>query len=274
MFWQGMRATFVVAVMMAATTGSAAADETFYGETRGWTTVALGDNGRFTGCAATIARDGGTWGFGQHVSGQWRLAFGAPGLHGAQPVTIDIDRATFPYHTAEGDGTNLYVSVDAASLDAVRRGNRMTVTLGNGQTANMTLAGTAAAMLKVQECVQNGGRPPAAGGTLPAVPGGAAAAVENDALRGGAGCPDFRRWASLGSNTPAVLTVTNRSDRALTLYWIDFNGQPQEYAGTLPGETLQLDTYASHRWLARDFGGTCVGGVMDMAAGMNTYDLR
>lgn len=245
---------------------AAGAQQVPYGEARGWMTIADFSGGRFLGCGAMINRDGGTWGIAQDAGRGWRLVFGAPGNHGVSDVTIDIDRATFPYHQAEGDGINVYVPVDYGSLDAVRRGNWMTVSFPGGASGTLSLAGTAAAILKVEECVQNAG----------VVPGRAPAqrVVESDALRPDPSCPVFGQVRSPASQQPATIRFTNRADRALNVYWLDFDGQPQEYAGLMPGESTQIDSYAGHLWVARDFAGSCVGGVMQTGAGFSTYDLR
>ena len=286
-----MRLWTCLAAVAALTLGlpQARAQQVYYGESRGWTTFADFANGSFNGCAALINRDGGTWGMAQGAGGDWRLVFGAPGNYGQRGVTIDIDRATFPYNVADGDGENVIVRIDYSSLEAVRRGNWMTIAIDGGATGTFSLAGTAAAILKIEECVAYQGNTPTPGGgnagvtsgsgggaavTPPSSGGKPATGGVADVQTGGAPCPAPATAPSIDAGGPATLYFVNDTGRALTIYWIDRSGRIDSIAALPAEDGVVIDTTIGHSFLVRDIDGACYGGVIRSGGPSERIDIR
>ncbi len=98
-------------------------------------------------------------------------------------------------------------------------------------------------------------------------------AQEEDRLKMGAGCPALGSMPSPNVQDLGSVTFVSAADRAVTLYWLDFDGMPVEYAGLLPGEEVSFESYAGHRWIAKDFSWTCHGGVIEVPFGRSTITI-
>lgn len=245
------------------TAGAAAADANFtdYGTARGWVVQAVDYDGSFARCEAM--KDDVAFMLTLSVEGWMVTADAVPGNPAEVAGMIDINRASAPATFYQMDDGRYAAYLDDGMVTALRDGSHLTLEVA-GQITDGPLSGSAAAMGKLEECLANGG----------ATPGGAAmdqAAIDSDATRLGAGCPALGEFASPPSDNPAHAVFVNNSDVAVTIYWIDFDGQIQEYAGTLPGESWEVETWAGHYWLAKDFDGTCHGGTMVTAAGQNRF---
>jgi hypothetical protein len=213
--------------------------------------------------------------------GSTRPLPGGFGFDGGQTTPIDFSVDT-------KKGARAWFSISPADVDRMRASSTIEVDIGK-YSLQWPLTGSAAAITKVEECAAkfgpkaNANNAPSAGAGLmkkrvrsddTASEPAAAPAVEDDAFRLGAMCPAAGSFRSLQLSDPATATFMNRSDRALTVYWLNFEGNPVEYAATLPGESVTLDTYAAHAWIAKDFDGTCVGGVHVAEAGANRFVLE
>ncbi len=80
----------------------------------------------------------------------------------------------------------------------------------------------------------------------------------------GAGCPAYGTVRSIDSQDAGDVTFVNRSDRAVNLYWLDLQGNNVEMGGMVPDESIALTSNAGHRFIAKDFSGTCLGGVWEV----------
>lgn len=272
-----MRSLGLIALLGMLAAEGAAAQQVYYGQTRGWTTTADYDAGRFLGCGAEISRDGGTWRIARDAPGAWQLIFAAPGNVGTSPVTLDIDRATFPYNRAEGDGTHVYVAVDYSSLEAVRRGNWMTVSFQGGASGTLSLAGTAAAILKVEECVAYAGQPSSGRGTAPSQGTSTTPRVGGSAPQpyaGGGACPDRMTHTSVEAGGAASAYFVNATNRALMIYWVDAYGEVSETAPLPANDGIVLDTTIGHAFFVRDFQGACYGGAIRVDGPAVRIDIR
>lgn len=199
-------------------------------------------------------------------------------------------------------------TADADLLTQLARAATVQVRIGN-QTANMSLAGSTAAMLMLQDCwVQmnrengvtdieqtrqyqslkrdfasvNGGAvrqpaPPAraaiSGSPTPpqVVSVGPAEPDRYDA------CPAPAPGAAVRSpatRTPELVTFHNRSQVPLTVYWYDFDGNPQEMFQVRPGVRIDANTYSGHLFVARDALGGCYGGVLQVRPGGGSFALQ
>jgi hypothetical protein len=75
-------------------------------------------------------------------------------------------------------------------------------------------------------------------------------------------CQDLFKVKSKGSDTPAKITFVNRSGMYRGILWLDFGGQPKDYANLNDGEEVTLDTFLSHPWMVTDGPGDCIEIVM------------
>jgi hypothetical protein len=98
--------------------------------------------------------------------------------------------------------------------------------------------------------------------------------VESDAHRMGAGCPQLGQYKSPPSTARTTIEFTGQVDHAVTVYWIDFKGNPVDYGGLVGNNKLKFDTFLGHYWIAKDFDGRCYGGVMQARAGANRIVVR
>lgn len=131
------------------------AAETSYGTTRGWTVYAGSIDGRFRYCVGQNEIDGITLRLGSDGA-QWQVAI---------PVTV----ASGSFGGFEVDGQRWDMSGPVGTkwvfgwinhseeLDAIRNGNLMILDIGRA-SIDVPLKGTAAVVLKVQECLQRRGR--------------------------------------------------------------------------------------------------------------------
>lgn len=246
-------------------------DITDYGTARGWDVMALSYDGQFARCAG-VSPD---FPFTLELSVEgWTLTVDGP-LDNPPEISgyVDVDRASFEgtfYPQANG---RYAMFLEDGLVESIRAGRRLAVDL-NGSVTAANLSGSTAAMLKIEECVQRQGRAGAATGGAPKPKvAKKAAPVEDDASNMGADCPAYGTDPSPASSEPAQVEFINRSDIAVSIYWLDFNGAPVEYAGLLPGESVTLDTFAGHLWLAKDFNMVCHGGVWPAGSGFVSYEI-
>jgi len=78
-------------------------------------------------------------------------------------------------------------------------------------------------------------------------------------------CSDLLKVKSQVSDTPAKITFINTSGMYRSILWLDFSGQPKDYAGLNSGEEVTLDTFLTHPWMVTDGPGNCVEIVMPHA---------
>jgi hypothetical protein len=71
-------------------------------------------------------------------------------------------------------------------------------------------------------------------------------------------CDTLRSEVSRNSDTPVSMTFVNNSDGYRAILWIDFSGQPKDYAGLNPGEQFSINTFLTHPWMITDGPGNCL----------------
>lgn len=249
---------------------------TDYGKTRGWDVLSITYDGSFMRCSG-VSMD---FPFTLEKSSEgWSLTIDGPLDNPPEVVGyVDVDRASFE-GTFYPQGNGRYAMfLEDGLVESIRDGSRLQVE-ANGQITPAALSGSSAAMLKIEECMDRAGQVAAA----PATPKPAAApkpklaqtapAIEDDASNMGRGCPAYGGAPSPQSSDPAQVEFVNRSDIAVSIYWLDFAGAPVEYAGLLPGEAVTLDTYVGHLWLAKDFNMECHGGIWGANPGFTSYEI-
>ena len=138
--------------------------ENLYGAAHDWQVGFGRIDGSFAYCYAEMLFDEGPMRIG-YDGGQWQLGLL---VRSKAPYegSIEVDgRSFYAAGTANQDWT--FVWLDMQMLDAVRNGDELVVEL-NRQSINRPLKGIAAAITKVDECVQRKGVPP--GGKAAAEP--------------------------------------------------------------------------------------------------------
>lgn len=245
--------------MMAA--GSASAQERVFDEAGEWSILAGMVAGSFGYCVAEreidgravrIWSDGEAWTFG--------LASEEPGKIGA----FDIDDESHPLDQRRDDGIT-ELDLTYASLEAVRNGRLATVIL-DGEEVELPLNGTAAAALRVQDCLRLEGAAPEGEDDLYAVE--TLTATETGPM--GPGCPARDAAASVVDGVPTELTLRLAgAGDVLQVYWVDPFGRllPMPVAFGAEAPEVTLDAYAGQSFVVKDLDGACRGEVARAVAG-------
>jgi hypothetical protein len=75
-------------------------------------------------------------------------------------------------------------------------------------------------------------------------------------------CKERTKFRSKNSDTKTKITFINRSGGMRGILWLDFNGQPKDYANLQNGEEAVFDTFMTHPWMITDGPGNCLQIVM------------
>ncbi|WP_323035444.1 hypothetical protein [Pararhodobacter sp.] len=86
------------------------------------------------------------------------------------------------------------------------------------------------------------------------------------------GCNLFPGLASRNSDTPQTVTFVNQSGEYRTVMWLDFNGQPVEYAALNPGESTTIASFLTHPWMFTDGPGNCIQ-IIELQPGVSSYAI-
>jgi hypothetical protein len=248
---------------------AAPAEENYadYGVTKGWQVLAISQDGAFMRCSGASE----TFPFTLDYSAEgWVLTVDPPaGQPDEVNGTVDVDRASFEgtFYPLSNERYGMFM--EDGLVEAIRTGSRLAVEI-NGEVVDTELKGSSAAMTKIEECTDNGGVPPKAS---KAGKSKAAALVESDAARMDATCPDVKAFPSVASDESAQIEFINASDIAISIYWVDFDGKLVDYAGTLPGESVTLDSFVGHNWIGKDFNGTCHSSILTVYPGKTSYEM-
>jgi hypothetical protein len=143
-----------------------------YASVRGWDVRSGAIAGRFAYCAAEM-RTGGTRLRLGYDNAQWQLAVPYPARPDYQG-SMEIDGRQIPL-SGTSDGTWTFGWLTRGDLDAIRNGNQLILDIGKA-SLDYQLVGAAAAILKIEECVERQGRggvaarPPMSVPPMPAPP--------------------------------------------------------------------------------------------------------
>jgi VHL beta domain len=72
-------------------------------------------------------------------------------------------------------------------------------------------------------------------------------------------CMHSGDFVSRPSQERTGITVVNRSNVALRLYWLDFQGNWRLYHIVTPGGRIQQNTFIGHNWLVASIDDQCIG---------------
>ncbi|WP_373502595.1 hypothetical protein [Aestuariivirga sp.] len=104
--------------------------------------------------------------------------------------------------------------------------------------------------------LEGAGAPPSAGG-------GAKVA---------ANCRSVGKLRSQNSDVPISVTFRNKTNSMRSVMWINFEGQPENYADLQPGQKITIDTYVTHPWMMTDGPGNCAEVFMPKQ-GVKRFDI-
>ncbi len=68
------------------------------------------------------------------------------------------------------------------------------------------------------------------------------------------------------------MTFRNKSEGHRAILWIDFNGQPRDYAALAEGQSWTVKTYLTHPWMITDGPGNCLEMFMPKR-GVTHFDI-
>lgn len=244
---------------------SAQTNEDFYASVRGWNVVAVSDDGWFAGCGMSRPTNGFDFALFHSVGG-WEILVPTNRRANSRVMfDMDIDRASYEV-SGLSDGVIASAVIERYLVKNIARGRKLSFTM-DGQFHLTSLHGTTAAILKVEECVANNGNPPRPEPR-------AQPPIESDTARMGMGCPAYGSYRSPNVQDRSDVEFVNFVDHAVTVYWIDFDGNNVEMASLLPGESVRFGSYAGHHWIFKDFNATCFGGVWTLSPGNNYFEIR
>ena len=72
-------------------------------------------------------------------------------------------------------------------------------------------------------------------------------------------CEHEAELASHPSREATGLTVVNRSDEPIKLYWLSFSGRRRLYRSLAPGNRVVQPTFIGHNWIVTNGAGECIG---------------
>lgn len=87
-------------------------------------------------------------------------------------------------------------------------------------------------------------------------------------------CPAPGSLRSANSSNAVKITIANRNNQTLKIYWLDYQGGMKFYRDLAPGGSYVQATYVSHPWIAVDGGGRCVGGVFLPGQQGTVWEIR
>jgi hypothetical protein len=71
-------------------------------------------------------------------------------------------------------------------------------------------------------------------------------------------CKERTEVRSRNSDKPANVTFVNTSGMHRAIIWLDFKGEPTDYAALNSGEQVTIDTYVTHPWMIATGPGDCL----------------
>lgn len=86
------------------------------------------------------------------------------------------------------------------------------------------------------------------------------------------GCNMIGEIRSLDANQPQTVTFTNAADGYRGIVWIDYNGSFLDMGGLNPGESMTIDSYATHPFMITDGPGNCLE-VMATTPGQSSFQI-
>jgi hypothetical protein len=79
-------------------------------------------------------------------------------------------------------------------------------------------------------------------------------------------CDSARDLKSRNSGIQVTNTFANSTQGTVSLFWLDYEGQPRPYGEIRPNEELAESTYAGHPWIFLDDKRQCIGVYLSSAS--------
>ena len=95
----------------------------------------------------------------------------------------------------------------------------------------------------------------------------AAAAMPFEARAEHPSCKQLFKARSVNSETPSTVVFKNQSNSVRGILWLDFAGQPKDYASLNPGEQTEFKTFVTHPWMITTGPGDCLKIIQPRAGG-------
>ena len=86
----------------------------------------------------------------------------------------------------------------------------------------------------------------------------AASVVPFEASANHPSCKQLFKARSQASDTPTAVVFKNQSNTVRGILWLDFSGQPKDYASLNPGEQTEFKTFLTHPWMITTGPGDCL----------------
>lgn len=123
----------------------------------------------------------------------------------------------------------------------------------------IALGGAALVVLLIWIFSGDSGTDDAEGTSQPVAAASPSAATQESPAAGEVPCESASKVHSAREETGAAsITITNHSDEALSVYWIDYDGKQEKYDALPPDKSVSYDSYKGHFWLVKDPQGKCL----------------
>jgi len=216
-----------------------------YGEVKGWRVYAIDHSmSGFLGCGAVKAEPAGPL-IVENYQDRWQLV--------VPTRRSDADRydgALISFDNRKIDsqfgfeGGNAVSDLTRDEVGFLTQSGALTVEINDERPLRFGLSGSAAAVLKIRECLERSGALPSAGPILVARTDDTVYVPSVEACFGGIATE------TTGATRKIRFTADRSLDFPFDLYWIDFDGKRQPYARLAPGQSIDMETYVGHQWVA------------------------
>ncbi|WP_180901151.1 VHL beta domain-containing protein [Martelella soudanensis] len=236
-----------------------------YGEVKGWRVYAIDHStAGFLGCGAVKAEPSGLL-VVENYQDRWQLVVptgrsDAERYDGAL-ISFD-DRAIDSQFGFEGG--NAVSDLTRDEVGFLMQSSVLTVAINDERPLRFDLAGSTAAVLKITECLERRGALPSTG---PAAGTDDTVYVPSVEL-----CLGGIATETTGAKRNIHFTADRSLDFPFDLYWIDFDGNRKLYTRLAPGQSVNMETYIGHQWVAELDDNACA--YAEITPGLKTVIFR
>lgn len=216
-----------------------------YGEVKGWQVYAIDHaTDGFLGCGAVKAEPVGPL-IVENYQDRWQLV--------VPTKRSDADRydgalISFDNRGIDSqfgfEGGNAVSDLTRDEVGFLTQSGALVVEINDERPLRFSLSGSAAAVLKIRECLERRGALPSAGPMPVAKTNDTVYVPSVEACLGGI------RTEATGAKRKIRFTADRSLDFPFDLYWIDFDGKQQPYTRLAPGQSVDMETYVGHQWVA------------------------
>ena len=238
-----------------------------YGEVKGWRVYAIDHSmSGFLGCGAVKTEPAGPLVL-ENYQDNWQLVVStgrsdADRYDGAL-ISFD-DRDIDSQFGFEGGHAVSHLTRD--EIGFLMQASSLTVAINGEKPLRFNLSGSAAAVLKIRECVDRQGALHSTG----AMP--TAADYETIYVPSVEACLGGIATETTGDKRKIRFTADRSLDFPFDLYWIDFDGKRQPYSRLAPGQSVDMETYVGHQWVAELDKDACA--YAEISPGLKTVIFR